>query len=223
MKRMIAQTLIEKILALTDDKKFKIVSCVLRNYSGTWKLITEGDHLPINVKAVTQDETGITIEYPFTAKNVVSLLVTPDEDYAKKNIFCGASVGLSHSKIQIFQPAVAGGYIAYSGDAWNVNGNIVSADFEGGNLKVTHPADNGASEYAASVNKRNPNDYDPLLLSVGVTTTEIGFYDSDGNKVTTPDSNMKVYLNRGLFGKLVVPAFAPTDGNLWVLGIMEVE
>lgn len=203
-----------------DGKKLKIVACVIRNTGSGWKQIG-GNHIPINVSSVTQDKSKITINYSFKAKNVVSFVAVPDETMAEEDFFMGSSVGLDSANIYITQNKSLGSYVYYNGSTWASKGdNGITATFNNGILTITHSAITGVK---VSANCRD-GAYIAQVGSLGTTTTQICFYDYSGKLVTTPNTKMKVYWERTSQHQPIDPAtYVSSGGNIWVLGVMEVD
>ena len=80
-----------------SGRKIKTVAGVIRNDGTGWKFIESANgtanHEKLNLLSVTADATQITVNFNFTAKNVLSFVATPDETFAQKGYFCGPSVG----------------------------------------------------------------------------------------------------------------------------------
>ena len=228
MKRMWSKNELKKIIEQGVDtlfekngRKYKFVACVLRNVGGTWQQIG-GDHAPINLDSVSQSSTKITIKYKFKAKNVVSLLVTPDETFSKLGYFCGASVGNETADIQIYKDGNAGGYIAYdtANEVFNQYGDISSASIDAsGKITVNHKNIGGG--FGRSVFCRK-GVYVASIDSSGPSSDEIYLRDYSGNIVTEPDADFRIYWGACNGPELVQPANADQTGNLWVFGIMEI-
>ena len=79
-----------------------IIAGVLRRVAPSpWYMINDGGHSPIGIKAVTEDEEKITIEYTFTSTKINSFCVTVDETFAKEGYLVGASVGNHFARIYL--------------------------------------------------------------------------------------------------------------------------
>jgi hypothetical protein len=100
------------------EKQYKIVAGVIRNVGNGWELINDTAHEPIHVLSVSNNDLAITINHTFTAKQVVTMTVTPDETFVKDGIKAGASVGLDKTLV----------YLAHEGEKLYANPNtIISA------------------------------------------------------------------------------------------------
>jgi hypothetical protein len=80
-----------------------IVAGVVRNSGDGWGLIEDSTHTARNVLRVTEDNNNIIVYYAKPASMVVSLVVTPDEEFASQGYFVGASVGLEACYIRIYK------------------------------------------------------------------------------------------------------------------------
>lgn len=204
-----------------DGKRYKTVGCVLQNNgAGVWQQIG-GAHKSMNVLSVTTEATTITVNFNFTASNVVSFVACPDDAFALFGYLFGASVGLSSALITCARSMSLGGIVSYSGSAWTVSGAGMSgAVFNAGVLTITHSDIGGVM---ASADSRD-GVYVPAIGALGATTTEIKFYDYAGTLITTPDTNMKAYFTRTVSPFTVVsPAALLVSGaNIWCYGVFEV-
>lgn len=88
-------------LVFENQQKYKIVSGVIRNTGNGWELISDTAHEPLHIESVSNNNSAITIDYSFTAKKVVSFVVTPDETFVRNGLNAGSSVGLDKSLIYL--------------------------------------------------------------------------------------------------------------------------
>lgn len=203
-----------------DGKTYKVVACALRNGGSPnyWQPINSAGHAPI-AGTVTTSTSTITMNYGFAAANVGSLVVTPDESLAVKHIEAGASVGTSSSVITLSRSLLAD-YVSYNGTSWSsLNGVFSSISMDGsGNLNLTHEYIGGAS---GSATLRDG----PLVAqlgTVGATSTQVVFRDYAGTKLTTPTTDMRVFVTRVGSGALDPQQIGlGANENLWVYGVME--
>src|SRR5699024_4985857 len=84
-----------------EGRKIKIVTGILRNTGEGWDFITDAYHNRINSTVVESDDSGITLNYGFTAKKILSFVATPDETLAHAGFFVGASVGTTKAIIEM--------------------------------------------------------------------------------------------------------------------------
>ena len=220
------ETLVSTILNQTDPtKKYKIVGCVLQNNgSGVWQQVG-GAHTSLNVLSISTGTTYVRVNYNFTAKNVVSFVACPDDTFIKGGYQFGSDVGLSFTNINITKEHTLGGFIYYSGGAWNVNGNsgglTGTPTFDAGILTIPH---NTISGVIATVNCMGGK-YVAAIEEVGATATKVKFFDYAGNLVTTPTTDMKVFMTRSTSGETLVnpTTLNITGANIWCYGIFEIE
>lgn len=113
--------------AATSGADRLYVGGVIRNAGSGWALINDTEHEPVNIIAVTQTTTYIEITYPVTTQ-VVSFNATVDETMLSAGYRVGASVGVSVTRLYIYDinhdlvnPA---NYINSQGNIW-VNGFFI--------------------------------------------------------------------------------------------------
>lgn len=210
------------------NSAYKTVAGVIRNDGTGWAQITTGEHVPINIDSVTYDTSIIYVNHAIGAEKVVSLVCTPDETMAGKGFFCGASVGVDQSRIELFRTINLSAYIAYNGSAWVVSygSGVASVTFSNGILTITHDSVSANSPVGllrvpiAQVNCRNAS----YLVGVGTagdTTTQIYIRDYAGNLVTTPTTDMRFYFNRSAVCQVNPTNFVSEGGNIWIYGVFK--
>ena len=220
------QILFDEQVKGVDGKKYKIVACSIRNSGAGWETIEDENHASVNVGSVSNDNSIIQINFNFTATKICSLVVTPDETFAKLGYVVGASVGTNTALIEVRQPQkTIGGYVAYNGVSWSVSGdytgNLAVSSFSAGTLNLTHD-DVGGTSYLVSADARD-TPYSSRIGSLGGVTSQIKFYDTNGNVVTTEDTDMKMFFNRTSPEKVLDPTtIINASGNFWVYGIFEI-
>ena len=204
---------------LQKGASYKLVACVIRNINGTWQQIG-GTHKSLNVASISQTENYIQVNFDFTAKNVVSINVTPDEDFAALGYTIGASVGLQNANIYLFNKRpICGVIYYYNGQFVSSNPDFVIGGFDGGVLTITHPkADNNYVNI--SPDGRKTIQYG--VVAESQTTTKVYIRDWSGNLINTPSANIQFYLERRRDTVGLPVADADQNGNIWVFGIMEV-
>lgn len=130
-------------------KKYRTFGGVIRQTSGGagWAFIDDSGHTPIGLTSLTENVNGtLTVTTSFTALDVGTVAITPDEDYAAAGLTVGASV-TDHSQIlSFFAPfearlsgtAVAwGNYISTTGALFGVDVTNAGVD---GTVVFTHPS-----------------------------------------------------------------------------------
>jgi hypothetical protein len=212
-----------RILGQTG-KQYKIVACVLQNNgSGVWVQIA-GAHKSVNVDSISTSEIAITIVHNFSAANVVSFVVCPDETFAKNGYIFGCSVGVTTTVITCARSFSLGGYLSYSGSAWTTNGagfaGTPSFNTDTGALTIPHDLIGGT---IGSVSCRDGT-YIAQLGSMAAGNTVVTFHDYAGNVILAPDTSMKLYFNRTVSPLTVVnpTTLNVTGANIWCYGIFEV-
>lgn len=209
-------------LNLDPAKRYSMVTCALRNVGGTdyWQVIEDANHTPVNVASVTTGLTGITVNFDLAStQRVIWASVTPDEAMATGGYFSGASVGLNNLTIKLGRTGTIASYIAYNGTTWTTQGDISVTSFgtATGTLNLTHEVIRGFG--ASAVTRQSP-----LVASIGTigtTATTIFFRDPTGAVVTTPNTDMKVYVSRTHTGTIDHRDIPPGFHNLWVAAIIE--
>lgn len=138
-------------------KKYKVVSCVLRQDSpGTgWYALTDSGHDPVGVNSISESGGEIVINFDFTALKVVALNVTLDESYAATRLNVGASVGTSAAILSLYHPfearvngvsVSAFTYLGTKGIDWDM-----VADAAAGTWTFTHAAESHNDAQGSSV------------------------------------------------------------------------
>ena len=220
---VLAQSISQLSAQLDPTKKYKIVACILYNDAGTWKVISDSEHVPMHVSSVSNDTDDITITYDFTASHVLSFVACPDETFVAAGYEFGSSVGLSTSVITIRKnPSVIGGYVYYDGSAWDRSTNatgFTGASFNAGTLTLNHASMDG---YIVNAVCRD-GVYLVGVGSLGTTSLALKMFDYAGNLITTADTNMKLYVQRAEPSKVVNPTtLLITGANIWCYGLFEV-
>lgn len=221
-------------------RKYKIVSAVLRNNGGGgsyFQPINDGTaHEPQNVDSCITGAGAsgvITVNYPtIAAARVVTWLMGPDEVYAKQGITLGASVGLDHADIYVYQSRNYSDEIHWDGSQWvrsstSTFSPFLVASFTSGVLRLTHADIGSENPYAVSLTPAGTTYRTVINGTVNGTEVNLSFVDSSGNVVTTADTNMKVHVTRPQFRPLQVSpqplqGGIYTNSNIWLCGIFRV-
>lgn len=204
----------------TPGKRYRIVACVIRNTGSGFEFISDAGHVPVGVKNIVTTSTSITVNLSFTANRVGSVVVVPDETFAKAGYVFGASVGLSSITIQGSQPGGFGDYVSYDGSAWaSLNGLVTGFSFstETGYLTCTHAATNPVSGSFASRSLANRG----VLDQMTVTTTRVAWVNSAGETVKTPSTDLRGWVTRTGTVALDPTKLTAANSNIWILGVME--
>lgn len=183
------------------------------------------------------------IGWPAGCVPVVSPVYNPNNNNMPR-----IGVGFSNNEVTITPVTDVAGLIRWNGSAfefWNtfptyMSDNVIGTDVVLSNpsvgiLRVTHPE---TTNYDLIVSSRGGN-YHAKEVTVTSTSFDIKFYDYAGNEITTPDSNMQVWIKKkcDVKGKipdgtqyLIKAPLAPpksanfsdiAGNNFWVAGIME--
>jgi hypothetical protein len=166
----------------TKGRKTKIVACAIRNSGSGFQLINDSVHEPIGVLSVTNDTSSITINYDFTAKQVISLVAVPDEIMAQNGIVVGGSVGTDFTKLDVYKHFAVSGYITKSGGntpSYAVNTSISkgvtgATPFDNFTMEISHENCDIPNFPIGFVNAKN-GDMSPYISSHGLTTTRVKF------------------------------------------------
>jgi hypothetical protein len=232
----IVQQLNESVKGETG-KKLKVVACVLRNDGSGWKIINTSNHNEVNVLSVTNDTSAITVNFSFTAKNVISFMACPDEQMTMQGIRCGSSVTQDKALITLARDTEIGACISYSGSVWNSTNAAVygwgitpitnlSWDKISSRLTIQH-ANFGDTNYGKvrSLPMVSPwgGGVIPSIFSFDNSSTSVEFYDYTGTKITAPTTACKCYFKRSGNGVLNPNDYTNAQGNIWCYAIFEVD
>ena len=213
---------------ISASKKIKIIAGVIRNSGNGWEFLDDTGHNPLNLTTISVDENGyIVVDYGFTAKKVLSLVVAPDETYAGQYT-CGASVGFDKATIRLFSlPKAIGGMVKYTNGAWAYanTSDFTGATFDSnGSLTLTHEDLTGyplSDIYSVSADSNGGN---AQIVSAGNTSIIIRLVDASGNVITSPINNTSLFITRHLNKRLMnANNVVNSYGNFWIYGVMEVD
>lgn len=210
----------------TNYKKLHIIAGVLRNDGNGWVWIENDRHTQINGSTVSVDNDGyLKVEYGFTAKKVVSLIVTPDETFSSLYT-CGASVRLDHCLIAINRlPFSIGGVARYINNAWNVEySNALSISANSGTIRVNHAALTGYGGNERQAITATSNKGVVHITSGAESSIDMELFDFSGNHITSYENDTRIYFTRTLNAKMRnANTISSSLGNLWLIGLFEVE
>ncbi len=130
--------------------KTRLLAGVIRQDTagGGWYFIDDSGHKPNGLTSVTVNGTGeLVVSYGFTAANVGSLVVAPDEVYANLGISAGSSVGDASATIHLYQDLYGTVNLATRSLASNTffTGTLSAVLNADGTVTVTHPNCGSAS------------------------------------------------------------------------------
>ncbi len=213
-----------------SSSTYKTVAGVIRNDGSGWAQIAS-PHIAINIDGVSSDNSFIYVDYTsIGASQLHTFLAVPDETMAAEGIFAiGSSVGLTQAALRLVRVRRLSAYIYYDGAAWqmlqNTTGNAhagyemptsLSFDTATGVLTVNHPA--GYNDWA-SVSGRS-GAYLAQPDSVGNSLIQIVWRDiATGSVVTTPDTKMRVFIERTSSEILDPSSYVSSSGNIWLYGL----
>ena len=229
----VGDTSSQSLIPPASGNQYRVVAGAIRKTNGVWGLIDDAGHTPSGIVSVADRGNDLRIHYGFTAKKVVSLVVTADESYNILGYSFGASVGLDGTTIKITnnRQLNAGGYIAYNGTEWAFGtGNIDRVEEHSTPHVITayHPKVFPDSDLYLSITGRGDGKYIYRSEGAGYTDTEgrtnIGIYDMSGNPVTSRSKDMKLFMIRQSQPQgQVAPSTLPEGNtNIWINGLMEV-
>ena len=166
------------------------------------------------------------------------------------NIHSGINIFISRdsiNKVTLRAYSDLYAHIGYDGTKWNVTSSCsanITANWENNNLIVSHDSLPTYANYnlfqSVNVNTRIPLNGTPInayIVSVNQSSLTIAFYDISGNKINTPNTNMRVFINRPGFkvphvwcesmrcefnlGRTIIRPnqFVSNSGNLWLIGL----
>lgn len=190
---------------------------------------------------------GITITKPDAATVRVNHTAAVNNDPVVASIVGGSLlltpvVSFNSNQVDIIMHGDASGYVFYDGAAWDQSNsnNLTKPSMTwvaGNNLRIDHGVAN-TSERVPIVTGHG-GVYIPQIVNIGSTYFDVAFYDYTGTKVTTPNTDMKIWYRRNLLvpsvwpdativsvkrGLCQVPSanFSNVAGNnFWVTGTME--
>lgn len=214
-------TAIDGVAKADAGGTYRLIACTLRNTGSGFAILNDASHEPIGVTSVTTagDNSTITLNYSFTATQVGSLVVVPDDTFASLGYEFGASVGLTSAVINCSQPGGWTDYLSWNGSAWvSLNGFITSASMNGttGDVTANHAS---MSPIGGSVVSRS-NTKRASMEGLGNTTTNFRFVDSAGAVVTTPTTDNRVWIQRAGSRPVLMTELVQANSNIWVFGIM---
>lgn len=223
----------DKATTITSSAPLYAVAGVLRNTGAGWNWISDAGHEPIGIDSVSSNSSAITVNYgTLGASKVGSFIVVPDEKLSEQGFQAGASVGTTSTDIYLSRSIPSySDYVAYSSGAFvSANGVFTCTwDATGGYLQVSHPTIIGSALNVSLTGRPGTAlNYTPVVagdLTTGSTFIAIEFRNAAGAKVTTPDTNMRVFVTHGGgFIPSVDPSTVNTttypNSNLWVMGLM---
>lgn len=220
-----------------STRNYRIVAGVIRNSGSGWEFINDANHRPTGMASVSQDATSIEIDFSFTGTRVAGVVVCPDEGLAGK-IHIGPSVGLGDMTLYLRRLESMADYIWYDSGlaSWrNLNGLMDVTSFPSSGLVIEHDdvfssTTGGGNPYAVSVTGRAGASQSYIYKigsgGVGVDFLTVEVRSAGGTAITTPNDNMRFFVDRGPYWKQLNPADVNTTeypgSNIWIFGVLEV-
>jgi hypothetical protein len=88
-------------VSIAVDSHIVLACCLRRVGPDPWYIIDDQAHTPMGVVSIEETSESLTLFFSFTASEIHTFVVTPDETFAEWGYFCGASVGNSDARIKI--------------------------------------------------------------------------------------------------------------------------
>lgn len=160
-----------EIMQMSDNKKIKLVACILRNDGAGWYFVGDDgtiEHDHIGVSSVETLSDRIRVHFNFNAKNILGFVATPDDTFQSHGFFVGSSVGTDYADIKIskVEPSCTA-YITKSSSKFtldeNNSNNIKSISYDN-TLKKLTIKHNTTSSKNININDR-AGKYEAVLTS----------------------------------------------------------
>jgi len=97
----ITMLLLNRIYLKKLESEYCFIGGTIRNSGDGWYLLDNDGHEPLNILKVETTDKNIIIYYTGYSK-VISFSVTPDETMGAEGYTVGASVGLDHTIINVY-------------------------------------------------------------------------------------------------------------------------
>lgn len=167
-----------------------------------WDILDNVGHESVGVSSITSGSRSFTLNYDFTATEVLSFTTGVDETLGAAGYYIGTGpVGLTTAVCQIYQiPSFITGQVSWNGSTFvlaNETGNLALRDFgvsESGELRLTHDE---CSEYAGQVTMGSGSDgVTAIITGQDGGQTKFKFFDASGSQITSGATTMNFYFNR---------------------------
>jgi hypothetical protein len=214
----------------TKDVNISPVGGVIRqNNAGQWFVQNDVDHKSVGISSVGIVNNKLRVNYDITAKNVITLTMTPDDAMLKRGyVVAGASVGLSAADFSVGRIMSAYGGATYSEQykSWVVAYNspeykISFEDRGNGTIRIYH-GDN--FDLIPTQLTARDGGYIPKLGIFDKDYFEVSFYKEDGEKVTRFDSKCNFLYTREGYREINIATekFLESE-NFWINGMMDIS
>ena len=125
----------------TPDKNHFSIGCIPRSSGGTFSLLDDAGHTPMNATSVTQpDAYTFRVNYSRTASKINTFIVGADDALAPYGVVAGGDVGTSYANVKAAAPLnfyVTGGGTVTTTPVWD---GSITASFASNVLTITHPS-----------------------------------------------------------------------------------
>lgn len=233
--------------AVLSGKKLRVIAGTLRQNSSNltqWAWISDSGHVPVGVGSITASGETLTLAFDQTYGRVISVIAGPDETLAQRGFVVGASVDLGNFALRGSLAASVAGHVKYlGGGTWEhkiagvlgtQDGPAITASSTG-TITVPHAEVLGGTfNYPALTPYSSNADFVPRLPMVRNSST-LNFNAQIFNSTFDGFLDLASFTTRVAFsyrkGFNGPIAFDGTgvggdlklyNGNIWVLGLMEV-
>lgn len=227
----------------TGNKEVALVAGVIRYYpagasgAGWYFLSDQGDnHDPILLSPITSSGTSsVVLDVNIDAFGLDETLWTPsgvvvgcDDALASEGVTFGASVGTSSMTITGKYATTHGSLINYNGSSWSADGFYTNFDFTNNRLRVTRDSTLEKQSFsdgkAPIITPYITNTGTFTMPAIGRNTStdfDVTFWDSSGNILTTPSTDMAFYVHdpvrrNASFNFNTQPI---SGSNIWIVGM----
>lgn len=213
------------LISTTPHKTYQVVSGIIQQQAGLWKLLNTGNHRSMGINTITDGASSVIINFGQTAKRVVALNITSDETYAENGVIGGVSLGQSTATVRFGMAALdMSGYVQYTGSSWsvtNATSNLAVSTFTSGDLILSH---DNCTNTSLHVTPADPT-YKYCVKEMDTTTSTINMYHADNTLSTSADTSMKFYFSRSSHGRGFCSAtsddISGIAGNFFFIGLLE--
>jgi hypothetical protein len=161
----------------SPNKNHFSIGCIPRSSGGTFSLLDDAGHTPMNAVSVTQpDAYTFRVNYSRTASKINSFIVAPDDALAPYGVTCGGDVGTAFANIKAAAPLnffVSGSGTVTTTPLWT---GSISAAVASNVLTITHPSVAAATD-AVVATPINGTTLRNVYASWGETTVELRVMD----------------------------------------------
>lgn len=211
------------------DRRYNAILGAIRNDGGPnyFQPIADAVHRPTFIQSVQTLADRIRVTYDTAASKVGAVLAVPDESLAAAGFTCGTSVGTNYVDIFVYRTIEFADYVSYNSGAWTSASGVFTPTFSAGVLTLTHPSlINLVAAFSGSATARS-GPYVAQMDGLGLSTATVVFRDFAGTIITTPDTNMRVYVRHGVsrpvqWNPTIVDTTTFPNSNFWIIGTQEV-